>query len=117
MMALLAGIGIEKGQEFKPDAETQKALLEGLQRAYDWMQDYFVNRSTVPWWNNRQWQVWQFAEGQPQAGFPYVTADRVLTDERAGGAYEHKMEATVRGTYRTRMIKPISRSRKGGGRS
>jgi len=87
MMALLAAIGMEKGQEFKPDAETQKALLEGLHRAYDWMQDYFVNRSTVPWWENRQWQVWQFAEGQPETGFPYVTTGRVLTDERAGGAY------------------------------
>lgn len=87
MMALLAGIGIEKGKEFKPNAATERALLEGLTRAYDWMQDYFVNRSTVPWWKNRQWQVWHFAEGQPQAGFPYVTDDRVLVDERGGGAY------------------------------
>lgn len=51
------------------------------------MQDYFINRSTVPWWENRQWQVWQFAQGQPEAGFPYVTKDRVLVDERGGGAY------------------------------
>lgn len=87
MMALLAGIGIEKDKKFKPDAETEKALLEGLQRAYDWMQDYFINRSTNPWWENRQWQVWQFAKGQPEAGFPYVTEDRVLIDERAGGSY------------------------------
>ncbi|WP_455379354.1 DUF1214 domain-containing protein [Petrachloros mirabilis] len=87
MMALLAGIGIEKGKEFKPNANTEQALLEGLKRAYNWMQDYFVNRSTVPWWKNRQWQVWHFAEGQPQAGFPYVTDDRVLVDERGGGAY------------------------------
>ncbi|MDB4731339.1 DUF1254 domain-containing protein [bacterium] len=87
MMALLAGIGIEKGKEFKPDAARKKAMLEGLQRAYDWMQDYFINRSTVAWWQNRQWQVWQFAKGQPEAGFPYVTEDRVLIDERGGGAY------------------------------
>ncbi len=87
MMALLAGIGIERGREFKPDAETTKALLQGLQRAYDWMQDTFINHSTVPWWPNRQWQVWQFAKGQPEAGFPYVTTDRLLTDERAGGSY------------------------------
>jgi len=87
MMALLAGIGIEKGKKFTPDADTKKALLEGLHRAYDWMQDYFINRSTKPWWDIRQWQVWQFAEGQPEAGFPYVTKDRVLIDERGGGAY------------------------------
>ena len=87
MMALLASIGIEKGKEFKPDAATEQALLEGLRRAYDWMQDTFINRSMIPWWENRQWQVWQFAEGQPEAGFPYVTGDRLLTDERAGGSY------------------------------
>lgn len=87
MMALLTGIGIEKGKEFRPDEQTEKAMLEGLRRAYDWMQEYFINRSTVPWWQNRQWQVWQFAQGQPEAGFPYVTEDRLLIDERAGGAY------------------------------
>ncbi|MEZ5584365.1 MAG: DUF1254 domain-containing protein [Candidatus Competibacteraceae bacterium] len=87
MMALLASLGIEKGREFKPGLETEKAMLEGLQRAYNWMQDYFINRSTIPWWEDRQWQVWQFAEGQPEAGFPYVTEDRVFIDERAGGSY------------------------------
>lgn len=87
MMAQLVTLGIEKGKPFDPDEETQKALLEGLQKAYDWMQLYFVNRSTTPWWENRQWQVWQFAEGQPEAGFPYVTEDRILIDERAGGSY------------------------------
>jgi len=87
MMALLASLGIEKGREFAPDPATEKALLEGLQRAYAWMQDYFIHRSTVPWWDDCQWQVWNFAEGQPEAGFPYVTDDRVLIDERAGGSY------------------------------
>jgi hypothetical protein len=87
MMALLASIGIEKGEEFKPDAETEKALLEGLERAYNWMQSYFINESMEPYWNDRQWQVWKFAEGQPEAGFPYVDENRVLIDERAGGAY------------------------------
>ncbi|MEZ6073194.1 MAG: DUF1214 domain-containing protein [Pirellulales bacterium] len=87
MMALLVGIGIEKGKEFKPDKATEEALLEGLQRAYDWMQDYFINRSTIPWWENRQWQVWHFAEGQPESGFPYVDENRVLIDERAGVSY------------------------------
>ena len=87
MMALLASLGIEKGKEFKPKPATEKAMLEGLQRAYDWMQDYFINHSTIPWWEDRQWQVWQFAKGQPEAGFPYVADDRVLIDERAGGSY------------------------------
>ena len=87
MMALLASIGIEKGKPFDPSEQDKRALLEGLERAYTWMQDYFVNRSTTAWWSDREWQVWQFAEGQPEAGFPYVDSDRVLIDERAGGAY------------------------------
>jgi hypothetical protein len=87
MMALLAGIGIERGRPFEPDEAMQEALLEGLARAYDHMQRTFVNEATEPWWPDRQWQVWKFAEGQPEAGFPYVTDDRVLVDERAGGSY------------------------------
>ncbi len=87
MMALLASVGIEKGKPFNPSEQDKKALLEGLARAYAWMQDYFINHSTTAWWSDRGWQVWQFAEGQPEAGFPYVNSSRVLTDERAGGAY------------------------------
>ena len=89
MMALLASIGIEKGKDFNPDAETSQALLEGLERAYASMQNYFTKPgiAMVPYWENKQWQVWKFAEGQPEASFPYVTEDRVLIDERAGGSY------------------------------
>ncbi len=89
MMALLAGIGIEKGKEFQPDAETKKALQEGLDRAYASMQNYFTKPGLpmVPFWEGQQWQVWKFAKGQPEAGFPYVTEDRLLIDERAGGSY------------------------------
>ena len=41
----------------------------------------------MPLWKDRRWGVWRFAEGQPEAGFPYVTEDRVLVDDRAGGSY------------------------------
>ncbi len=89
MMALLAGIGIEKGKPFKPDEEMTRALEEGLKCAYASMQNYFTTpgKAMAPYWENINWQVWKFAEGQPEAGFPYVTKDRVLVDERAGGAY------------------------------
>ena len=89
MMALLASIGIEKGKPFKPTPVQEKAMLEGLQRAYDWMQAYFTTegKSVLPWWEDRKWYVWNFAEGQAEAGFPYVTDDRILIDERAGGSY------------------------------
>ena len=89
MMGLLATIGIEKGKPFKPTTEQKKAMLEGLERAYDWMQAYFTTegKSVVPWWDDRKWYNWNFAEGQAEAGFPYVTEDRILIDERAGGSY------------------------------
>lgn len=89
MMALLAGIGMEKGKEFTPDAEMKKALQEGLNRAYGFMQDYFTSPgiAMVPFWEDAQWQVWKFAEGQPETGFPYVSEDRLLMDERAGSYF------------------------------
>ncbi|TWT80434.1 hypothetical protein CA13_18510 [Planctomycetes bacterium CA13] len=89
MMALLAGIGIEKGKPFEPTADQEKAMLEGLSRAYDWMQAYFTTdgKAVLPWWEDRKWYMWNFAEGQAEAGFPYVTEDRILIDERSGGSF------------------------------
>ena len=89
MMGVLAGIGIEKGKPFNPSPDQEKAMLEGLQRAYDWMQHYFTTpgKAVLPWWENRKWYMWNFAEGQAEAGFPYVTENRILLDERAGGSY------------------------------
>ena len=89
MMALLAGIGIEKGKPFMPDAETTRALEEGLRRAYAYMQSYFTTPGNAmqPYWDGKQWQVFNLPKGQPEAGFPFVTEDRILIDERAGGAY------------------------------
>jgi hypothetical protein len=90
MTGILATLGIEKGKPFNPDAETRQALLEGLQRAYAWMQTVFSEpskKAMIPWWEGRQWQIWNFAKGQPEAGFPYVTEDRILIDDRAGGFY------------------------------
>jgi hypothetical protein len=87
MMGLLAHLGILKGKPFQPDDEMKDALLDGLQCAYDAMQEHFVSKAVVPLWKDRKWGVWKFAEGQPEAGFPYVTSDRVLIDDRAGGSY------------------------------
>ena len=89
MMAMLATLGIEKGKRFAPDTEMTAVLEEGLRCAYDSMQHYFVTpgRAMQRYFPDSDWQVWKFAEGQPEAGFPYVTDDRLLIDERAGGAY------------------------------
>ncbi len=86
MMGLLASIGIEKGKPFAPDAETTKALEEGVRRAYDWMQHYFTTpgMSCAPMWEGSQWQVWNLSREQAIQGFPFVTEDRLMIDERAG---------------------------------
>ena len=41
----------------------------------------------LPWWKDRKWYMWNFEEGQAEAGFPYVTDDMILIDQRAGGSY------------------------------
>jgi len=89
MMALLAGIGIEKGKPFKPSADQKRAMEEGIKLAYASMQSYFTTegKAMLPFWEDKKWYVWDFAEGQAESGFPYVTEDRVLVDERAGGSY------------------------------
>ena len=89
MMALLAGIGIEKGKPFKPSADQKRAMEEGIKLAYASMQSYFTTegKAMLPFWKDKKWYVWDFAEGQAESGFPYVTEDRVLVDERAGGSY------------------------------
>lgn len=95
MFSLAKDLGIEKGQPFEPTQRQQQAMAEGLQLAYASMQDFFVTpgKATVPLWRDgngvlkSQWLVWDFAPGQPQAGFPYETDDAVLVDDRAGGSY------------------------------
>jgi len=89
MMAMLATLGIEQGKPFAPDGEVTAALEEGLKCAYDAMQNYFVTPGLAMqrYFDDSDWQVWKFAKGQPEAGFPYETQDRLLIDERAGGSY------------------------------
>jgi len=90
MVNLLKSLGIDKGKELNPTPTQKKAMLEGLQLAYDYMQDYFVTegKACVPLWKGKnQWQVWNFAKGQPEAGFPYETEQEVLVDSRSGGSY------------------------------
>ena len=89
MMGLLAGIGIEKGRPFKPGPVMTKALLEGIETAYAQMQAYFTSsgKALIPYGNDRNWQALNLPKEQAAAGFPFVTDDQVLIDERAGGAY------------------------------
>ncbi|WP_425046515.1 DUF1214 domain-containing protein [Primorskyibacter sp. S87] len=95
MVNFLKDLGIEKGKPFEPTERQLKAMDEGLVLAYAAMQRYFVEPglATVPLWVDdsgalkTQWLIWDFAEGQPQAGFPYETETEVLVDDRAGGSY------------------------------
>ncbi len=89
MMALLAGIGIEKGKPFNPTADQKRAMEEGIKLAWASMQSYFITegKAMLPWWKDKKWYMWNFAEGQAESGFPYVTDDKILIDERAGGSY------------------------------
>ncbi|WP_170125897.1 DUF1214 domain-containing protein [Pelagimonas varians] len=87
MMGMLASLGMERGKPFEPDEEMRDVLQSGLECAYDHMQEHFITKSVVPLWEDRKWGVWLFAEGQAEAGFPYVTEDSVLIDDRAGGSY------------------------------
>ena len=67
----------------------------GLVLAYAAMHKSFVTpgRAMIPLWQDTdgqlksQWLVWNFAEGQPEAGFPYETESEILIDARAGGSY------------------------------
>lgn len=90
MISLLKSLGIEKGKPFEPSERQQQAMQEGLDLAYASMQAYFTTegKGVVPLWKGKsRWQVWNFAPGQPQAGFPYETDEEVLVDNRAGGSY------------------------------
>jgi hypothetical protein len=42
MMGMLSSIGISKGQPFKPDANTAKALTQAAADGYNQMQEYFI---------------------------------------------------------------------------
>ncbi len=95
MVNFLKDLGIEKGKPFEPTERQIAAMNEGLVLAYAAMQRYFVEPglATVPLWANEdgslksQWLVWDFAEGQAEAGFPYETDTEILVDDRAGGSY------------------------------
>ncbi len=84
MMAMLADLGIRKGQSFSPDEETKRALQEGAERAFSYLQDGFArpNKALKPFWPGRQWSAMNLSKEQAAIGFPFVEADRLMYDER-----------------------------------
>ena len=53
------------------------------------MQSYLTTPGLAlqPYWSGSHWQVLNIPEEQVKEGFPYVTADELLIDKRAGGVY------------------------------
>ncbi len=87
MVALLESIGVKKGQAFNPNEEQKRAMNEGLKLAYSYMQSLFTTpgKAIIPLWEGKsQWYAWNFTKGQPEAGFPFETNEKLLIDGRAG---------------------------------
>ncbi|SHK49820.1 Uncharacterized conserved protein [Shimia gijangensis] len=85
MMAMLASLGIVRGEPFEPDEETKSALLEGLACAYDYLQEVFVTEGGgfKQIWGDRQWGAFAINPEQAKLGFPFVSDTEVLIDQRA----------------------------------
>jgi hypothetical protein len=85
MMDQLWSIGIRKGQPFKPEAETAKALKQAVKTGYDILQDRFVTpgEALKPYGSGTQWQTFNLSKKNAEEGFPFLTPDRLMVDDRA----------------------------------
>jgi hypothetical protein len=81
MLAMLASIGIEKGKRFDPRGEQMELLAKGVREGAAQMNDYFVNRALIPFWQGRQW-----LGNKPESnfGFTYYGNGKLDYDARAG---------------------------------
>ena len=84
MMGLLESLGIKKGEEFHPNPELTEILETAAQDAYDYLQWQFVTpgKALTPYWEDSQWSVFNIDPEQAAGGFPFVTEDRLMVDER-----------------------------------
>ena len=89
-MGMLASIGIIKGSDFDPDPRMVTLLSSAVKDAYDYMQWYLETpgKALVPFWGPAsQWQRANIPKEQITSGFPFVTEDRLLIEERGAGVY------------------------------
>jgi len=84
MTGLLSGIGINKGQPFKPEGDTLAGLKQAAQTGYDILQDRFISPGGALklYGQGMQWMVINVDRQQAAKGFPFLTPDRLLIDER-----------------------------------
>jgi hypothetical protein len=84
MMDFLWSIGIRKGQPFKPEGEVARALKQAVKTGYDILQDRFITPGGAlrPYGSGTQWLTFNLSKTQAEKGFPFVTPDRLLVDDR-----------------------------------
>jgi hypothetical protein len=85
MMGMLWSIGIRKGQPFKPEGETAKALKQAVKTGYDIMQARLVTPGAAfkPYGSGTQWLTFNLSKQQAEKGFPFLTKDRLMVDARS----------------------------------
>ena len=85
MMGQLWSIGIRKGQSFKPEGDIAKALKQAINTGYDILQDRFVTPGGAfkTYGSGTQWLTFNISKKQAEEGFPFMTPDRLLVDDRA----------------------------------
>ena len=84
MMGMLWSIGIRKAQPFKPEGDTASALKQASTDGYNILQARFVTPGGAfkPYASGTQWQAMNLDRTQVAAGFPFLTQDRLMVDER-----------------------------------
>jgi hypothetical protein len=87
LMHMLKQLEIEDGKPFNPSPETEKALLEGLDLAWEYLQNYFITKGTRTLWEGINWGTFNWPEGQVEAGFTWTTDTELLIDQRVGVYY------------------------------
>jgi hypothetical protein len=85
MMGQLWSIGIRKGQPFKPEGDTAKALKQAVTTGYDTLQDMLITPGGAfkPYGSGTNWLLPNFDKANVVAGLPFQTKDRLMVDDRA----------------------------------
>jgi hypothetical protein len=85
MMGQLWSIGIRKGQPFKPEGETAKALKQAVTTGYDILQARLIapGGAFKPYGSGTQWGLTNLDKANIEAGLPFLTKDRLMIDDRA----------------------------------
>jgi hypothetical protein len=84
MMGLLWSIGIRKGEPYRPQGDIARALKQASKAGYDILQARFVAPGGAfrPYGTGMQWLAMNLDRKQAEEGFPFVSPDRLLVDER-----------------------------------